>query len=194
MEREMFTIGGSVWINLANTVILRDKRRTDALEEPDKIQQWLTENELFIRESGSESVSNSFHRELVSLRELCAEALKDLLRQGRLSDRTNDRLDKEAADLSVDVRIDWKEGVPVLVHEGHGFTGRVRYAVLNSLIDTLGKYPPERIRKCEHEACILHFLDSSKGGRRRWCSMDICGNRMKAAEFYEKKKERNQMI
>ncbi|WP_395295120.1 CGNR zinc finger domain-containing protein [Kitasatospora hibisci] len=45
---------------------------------------------------------------------------------------------------------------------------------------------PHRIRKCAHEACILHFFDTSQNGRRRWCSMAACGNRAKAARHYEK--------
>ncbi|GAA2793922.1 CGNR zinc finger domain-containing protein [Kitasatospora sp. CM 4170] len=45
---------------------------------------------------------------------------------------------------------------------------------------------PHRIRKCAHEACILHFFDASQNGRRRWCSMAVCGNRAKAARHYEK--------
>ncbi|MFD9593313.1 CGNR zinc finger domain-containing protein [Kitasatospora sp. NPDC059973] len=43
-----------------------------------------------------------------------------------------------------------------------------------------------RIKKCAHEACILHFFDTSQNGRRRWCSMAVCGNRAKAARHYEK--------
>ncbi|MEU6231721.1 CGNR zinc finger domain-containing protein [Kitasatospora sp. NPDC047058] len=45
-----------------------------------------------------------------------------------------------------------------------------------------------RIRKCAHQACILHFFDTSQNGRRRWCSMAVCGNRAKAARHYEKVK------
>ena len=37
-----------------------------------------------------------------------------------------------------------------------------------------------RIRKCESKDCTLWFLDKTKGGTRRWCSMAICGNRAKA--------------
>lgn len=36
-----------------------------------------------------------------------------------------------------------------------------------------------RVRSCPGEACGWLFLDTSKAGRRRWCSMAICGNRMK---------------
>jgi predicted RNA-binding Zn ribbon-like protein len=36
-----------------------------------------------------------------------------------------------------------------------------------------------RIRKCGASDCEVYFLDTSKGGRRRWCSMENCGNREK---------------
>ena len=39
--------------------------------------------------------------------------------------------------------------------------------------------PSERIRACDR--CGWLFLDSSRGGRRRWCSMSTCGNREKAS-------------
>jgi predicted RNA-binding Zn ribbon-like protein len=47
------------------------------------------------------------------------------------------------------------------------------------------------IHQCENPSCILFFYDNSKNRKRRWCSMKTCGNRMKAAEFYHKKKMDN---
>ncbi len=38
-----------------------------------------------------------------------------------------------------------------------------------------------RVRKCAH--CVLHFHDTSKKGTRRWCSMQLCGNRQKVAAY-----------
>jgi predicted RNA-binding Zn ribbon-like protein len=43
-----------------------------------------------------------------------------------------------------------------------------------------------RIKRCAHPTCILHFFDTSQNGRRRWCSMAVCGNRAKAARHYDK--------
>jgi predicted RNA-binding Zn ribbon-like protein len=37
------------------------------------------------------------------------------------------------------------------------------------------------VRNCEGPTCSLYFLDVSKNHRRRWCSMEVCGNRAKAA-------------
>ncbi|MFI1377112.1 CGNR zinc finger domain-containing protein [Streptomyces longwoodensis] len=47
---------------------------------------------------------------------------------------------------------------------------------------------PDRIRGCAHEACILHFFDTSRNGTRRWCSMAACGNRAKASRHYARSK------
>jgi predicted RNA-binding Zn ribbon-like protein len=40
-----------------------------------------------------------------------------------------------------------------------------------------------RIRECAAPDCALLFVDTSRPGRRRWCSMSACGNRMKTAAY-----------
>ncbi len=37
----------------------------------------------------------------------------------------------------------------------------------------------DRIRECGSDNCYLVFADTSRPGRRRWCSMERCGNRQK---------------
>ncbi|MFD8704374.1 CGNR zinc finger domain-containing protein [Kitasatospora sp. NPDC059648] len=37
----------------------------------------------------------------------------------------------------------------------------------------------DRIRECGAHNCRLVFVDTSRPGRRRWCSMERCGNRNK---------------
>jgi predicted RNA-binding Zn ribbon-like protein len=41
----------------------------------------------------------------------------------------------------------------------------------------------ERLRQCGGDNCYLVFLDTSRPGRRRWCSMERCGNRAKVRNF-----------
>lgn len=48
---------------------------------------------------------------------------------------------------------------------------------------------PDRLRRCAHPDCVLHFYDTSKRGDRRWCSMSACGNRAKAARHYARTRE-----
>ncbi|HFD12091.1 MAG TPA: hypothetical protein ENJ32_06455 [Crenotrichaceae bacterium] len=44
------------------------------------------------------------------------------------------------------------------------------------------------VKACEGATCTLWFLDVSKNHSRRWCTMAICGNRAKAAQYRAKKK------
>jgi len=44
------------------------------------------------------------------------------------------------------------------------------------------------IKKCENPACVLYFYDTTKNHARRWCSMNLCGNRMKVAAFYRRRR------
>jgi len=44
-----------------------------------------------------------------------------------------------------------------------------------------------QVRQCEAHDCTLRFLDVTKSRRRRWCSMAVCGNRMKVAAFRARK-------
>ncbi|WP_317231307.1 CGNR zinc finger domain-containing protein, partial [Clavibacter sp. MX14-G9D] len=37
----------------------------------------------------------------------------------------------------------------------------------------------ERIRRCSAEDCTVLYLDTTRSGTRRWCSMRRCGNRAK---------------
>ena len=53
--------------------------------------------------------------------------------------------------------------------------------VAHSAATLFAKVAPSRVRKCGQ--CILHFHDTSKKGTRRWCSMQLCGNRLKVAAY-----------
>lgn len=43
------------------------------------------------------------------------------------------------------------------------------------------------VKACEGPACTLLFADHTKGHRRRWCSMAVCGNRAKQQAHYQRR-------
>jgi predicted RNA-binding Zn ribbon-like protein len=55
--------------------------------------------------------------------------------------------------------------------------------VARDAVDLLGGPLAHRIRECSAEDCTLLFLDTSRAGRRRWCSMASCGARAKMAAY-----------
>ena len=60
--------------------------------------------------------------------------------------------------------------------------------VLWSAGDLLVGTRAARVRQCANPACGWLFLDDSKSGNRRWCSMSACGNRAKAHRHYLRQK------
>ncbi len=60
--------------------------------------------------------------------------------------------------------------------------------IVEAMAELICRTDFDRIRNCEGPTCTLWFLDISKNHTRRWCSMEICGNRAKAAAHRIKKR------
>jgi predicted RNA-binding Zn ribbon-like protein len=58
--------------------------------------------------------------------------------------------------------------------------------IVDATADLLTETDSSRIRKCA--SCVVHFFDTSKKGSRRWCSMNICGNKLKVAAYQRRKR------
>ncbi|MDY0744025.1 CGNR zinc finger domain-containing protein [Paucibacter sp. R3-3] len=69
------------------------------------------------------------------------------------------------------------------------FVPRRRWRSADSLLFPIAKTLAEllttadfsNVKQCEGPGCVLHFLDTTRDRRRRWCSMAVCGNRAKQA-------------
>ncbi len=91
----------------------------------------------------------------------------------------------------VNQALSWGTGADRLVRHGTGwrlgFTPaqdeplRVLTPIARSIADLAALGRGVEIRKCANPRCVLYFRDRSRARRRRWCSMAVCGNRMKVA-------------
>jgi predicted RNA-binding Zn ribbon-like protein len=48
---------------------------------------------------------------------------------------------------------------------------------------------PGRLRPCANDECRLFLLDHSRPNTARWCSMKVCGNRLKARRHYQRNQQ-----
>ena len=67
-------------------------------------------------------------------------------------------------------------------------TNLILWPVARSAAELLASEQVRRVRQCEDERCGYLFIDQSKNGSRRWCSMESCGNRAKARRHYAREK------
>jgi predicted RNA-binding Zn ribbon-like protein len=65
----------------------------------------------------------------------------------------------------------------------------LRRALADAAAELIEGESAGRLRRCAGEGCVLLFLDVSKSGQRRWCSMAGCGNRSKARAHYHRQRE-----
>ena len=52
-----------------------------------------------------------------------------------------------------------------------------------SFAELLGTADLSRIGRCKNPGCPLLFYDTSKSATRSWCSLNICGNKLRVAAF-----------
>lgn len=89
-------------------------------------------------------------------------------------------LDRLLADAPLRVTVD-EAGIAALrpVEEPPGLTARVAAAIATASAD--GTWA--RLKACEAADCRWAYYDRSPAGRRRWCSMSVCGARAKMRAY-----------
>jgi predicted RNA-binding Zn ribbon-like protein len=163
--------GGHVALDLTATLAGRLKEQPrELLETQGDLNRWLLS-------SGLARQSPCAREKDVALAQELRESIYDLV-SGRRTSAARTTLNAIAAlrparpKLSASGR---------LTLEGSAKEYLATIAALAILL--LGGEEKARIRQCEGEGCALLFLDLSRSGARRWCSMSGCGNRAKARAF-----------
>lgn len=147
-----------------------DERHT--VRDPETLNAWLVERFPEVAPTAGE-------RELRDARTLRA-AIGRLARQAS----RGEQLQPDDVDV-VNLFAATPDIPPVLPGGGRqaGRTNARPHQALGSIArDAVRLFGPDvdgRIRECSADDCDLVYLDTSRSGTRRWCSMQRCGNRAK---------------
>ncbi|GAA1293023.1 CGNR zinc finger domain-containing protein [Saccharothrix xinjiangensis] len=180
--QEAHFIGGHPVLDLSNTVFSRAHPVEDGelLRAPSDVLTWCASAGLFEESPHlAEATASGLVPEVRAVRERAwavfsavargeaapAEPLGALLERAGTGVRSG-RVRQVDAGLGR-VTADWAS------------PGAIPEALSLLAVHALFTLPVERVRACGR--CGWLFLDSSRGGRRRWCSMSTCGNREKAS-------------
>ncbi len=165
-------LGNALWIDLLNTEIICQGERVDLLMRDEDVTRWAREAAL----SGRCGVV-----EMRSLRTLL-RAIADQVTAGQpVGSKLLERLNGWLSQHPGPYRLEGK-ALPYTLAWAGDLSGRVA----RDAAQTLSGESWQRLRRCENPQCILYFLDTSRNGTRRWCSMAMCGNREKARQHYQR--------
>lgn len=175
-ELDFRLLSGRPFLDLIATVGKRWTLRIERLRQPRDLGRWLVRAGLWEQER---EVSAA---ELVAARDLREALFRCVVRA--LDDRALPERDLRLVNA-------WAARparVPQLLAGGSiawgGAPVRTALAELaRDAVIVLGSDRRARMRRCAGEDCSIFFIDASRSGRRRWCSMTSCGNRTKVAQF-----------
>ena len=63
---------------------------------------------------------------------------------------------------------------------------KLMFPIVRDIADYLTSDHIEKTRTCASDDCDLYFVNQSRNGRRRWCSMSTCGNRAKVNAYLKR--------
>lgn len=187
-EREWVWDGGRPCIDLLNTVRHRWRDPVDTLTDPAAAAAWLVAAGLL------SSVPPRIDADLLDRVRRLRDAVEAVLGLAEWEDAA-DYVNGVAALVPRTRLVQTPGEVPTVVttvapvSDAHIALG----LVATDLIAMVASGETSAVKKCSHERCGLRYVDTTAQGSRRWCSMQRCGNRAKAARFARRSRSGSKM-
>ncbi|WP_328549545.1 CGNR zinc finger domain-containing protein [Streptomyces sp. NBC_00366] len=169
-------IGGRPCLNFVATLGRRHGTPLERLPDPATLARWFAEAEL----AADDEPVPVTARDLAYARVL-REALYRVVRTsmaGQEQDPADVRLVNEAA-----ARPDLAPQLGPVRWTAHRPARAALATVARDTVLLVSGPQLDRVKECESPPCSLLFLDDSQARRRRWCSMDRCGNLAKVSGY-----------
>lgn len=195
MESKFVIATDNLALNLVNTQIMRYKKKIELINDETDLLSWI-----LIQKKLTSSVPQKYQLDIlesaVRTQDITEKVLK--LREvigSELQHFMNHEISLENWILDINKKLHNLPFTSYIVDNDHvlvpyNSTGYRAFlsVIYLSLSELIENEDIKKLKHCANPECILIFLD--KTGRRKWCSMDICGNRNKSKKFTKKQKEK----
>ncbi|KGX91163.1 hypothetical protein N781_05070 [Pontibacillus halophilus JSM 076056 = DSM 19796] len=170
------------FINFINTVKMERGEIKEQLHDKEDLTYWLElmveHNQLITKQVEHIQSGPIGIRELQSFRDWCRSYFNGDFGKEEFSNRLSSNLEE----VPLYFELHGEHLIPLPSSKGtDGLIALLSYEILN----VMSEGTIDKVKACENEGCLALFVN--KKGKRRWCSMDVCGNRAKAKKHYRKK-------
>lgn len=162
---------------LVNTQYGQGRRTHVELTSPEQLRVWLVAHQLL--EDDTPVTQGDFRRVL-----LLREALRDLLHannESEVSASAVEVFNRLASDAPLTVRLH-PNAFPTLAPDIAGVDGAIA-GLVGMVFTAMTDGTWTRLKACRNERCQKAFYDTSKNRSGAWCSMAVCGSRLKARAY-----------
>lgn len=184
-ERKFFYIGNNLAIDFLNTEIVDRGEAIDLLTSPKDFYAWIQSSGIAV----DNSVQNAELSLVLEFRNSLKSIFIAILDKRAIPQKSLNILNKHLLNDSSEKQLKTNKGKLELQPAKkklslENLLGRIACEAAT----LVSSKQLEKLKRCSNSKCVLIFLDTSKSGKRRWCSMDVCGNRAKAASHYASSK------
>ncbi|ANS74390.1 RNA-binding protein [Paenibacillus yonginensis] len=181
-------LAGSLSLDLVNTELVRRGRRYELLLTEADLLHWvdtmLGEGTLYKASLGSRSIQTEQEfQQVLEFRAIVREHFESIAAGEEIAEDFIALLERSIEKAPFQYKLLSGHLVPVPAGETAAdvLIALAAYDALSLMAQSkLGT-----LKHCSNPDCVLLFMDDS--GKRKWCSMKICGNRSKAARFKSQK-------
>lgn len=179
---ELPFVGGHPALDFLNTAQGRDEPETgDALLSPADLRVWGQRQGILASTLRSSDSDRQELRRAIESREVLYRVFNARAHGQAAADADLHALTKLVASAhragelaaSADGRLGWTWPA--------GELSSVRHSVVDAAMELLAAPLGDRLKQCPGDDCGWLFLDTTKRGNRRWCSMEECGQDAKVA-------------
>jgi predicted RNA-binding Zn ribbon-like protein len=196
-ERHFLFIGNALWVDFVNTQVVEAGRLVDRLCQFDDLVAWLVQAQV-IDALQAQNISTGWGGRAEAASTL-AQALAFRAQLRRMLERIIASTSvPQAAITAINIWLSRPAGHTEVRRIQGGFARHFQahfeaptqllFPIAESACNLLCSGDLSLLRKCENTACVLFFYDTTKNHRRRWCSMAVCGNRMKVTAHYRRQR------
>jgi predicted RNA-binding Zn ribbon-like protein len=165
---------GALSLNLTATIGRRGAVEVERLTGPDRLREWCVGVGVELRAADRTA---EFVVALHELRDAVYDVLTAVLHDRRPATASVALINEAAAIAPAPPRLAGTRIVrPVLTGD------ELRSLIARDLLEVITK----PLRECDSDVCRMVYLDKPGGRPRKWCSMQRCGNQVKAEQHRRK--------
>jgi predicted RNA-binding Zn ribbon-like protein len=190
-------VGNQLALDFLNTKPILESEPQDLLANAAALERWLIasgivaspKNRALVRTWRDSRQAKAFVRKLIAFRERLRTAVLRV---------ESGSLPEDAFVAEIDMLLKEHPQRTSLRKEGSKVVRHVFFEprtpedvwapIIAATAELFSQVEPSRIRQCESQSCVVHFYDTSRKGSRRWCSMNICGNKLKVAAYQRRRR------
>ncbi|WHY58713.1 CGNR zinc finger domain-containing protein [Peribacillus simplex] len=183
-------ISGNLSLDLVNTELVSRGQRQDLLLSESDVLEWLAvikgknaywDNQLSLK---IKERNQQVFVDILEMRTILRKQFESIAAGNMVSDEFIAFLENKIEKSPFTYKLMTQKLVPIPVGEAEDIL--LSYIAFDTLT-LIEENKLSSLKRCSNDDCVLLFIDES--GRRKWCSMKICGNRKKVARFQHRKSD-----